>query len=92
MPGEGTKEYKVLLDFYGKVLEELPAQAKVEAVIDVGRNCKLMEHQIHKNEVTRGWRLVFKIRQLDTQPMELRASLKQDQDYLTETWSYSILP
>jgi glucans biosynthesis protein len=92
LPGESKEVYKVILDFHGKTLEDLSAETKVEAVIDVGKNCKLLEHQIHKNEVTLGWRLVFKVRQLDTQPMELRASLKRGPDYLSETWSYSILP
>jgi glucans biosynthesis protein len=92
VPGKGSDVRKIVLDFVGKKLEELPGDAKLEAIIDVSGNGSLLEHQIQKNAVTQGWRLVFQIRHTNDQPMELRVSLKRDDDYLTETWSYTIAP
>ncbi|MCP4407307.1 MAG: glucan biosynthesis protein G [Gammaproteobacteria bacterium] len=92
VPGNGANVRKIVLDYLGGQLEELPADAKVEAVIDVGNNGKLLEHQVLKNELTNGWRVVIQVRRENDQPLELRVSLKRGQDYLTETWNYSIIP
>jgi len=42
--------------------------------------------------VTGGWRLVFQVRPLGNEPIELRAFLKRKDEVLTETWSASIEP
>jgi glucans biosynthesis protein len=53
--------------------------------------------------VTGGWRLVFQIQPVDQSgvdlmlqqkrpPIELRAFLKDGNNILTETWSYTYLP
>jgi glucans biosynthesis protein len=92
MPGQDEGSLKFVLDFKGKELEALPAGSAVEAVINVGQAGKLFEQQIYKNEMTQGWRLVFQARPEHARPMEMRASLKRGQDFLTETWSYVVEP
>jgi glucans biosynthesis protein len=92
---DGTKLY--LIDFNGKDLQALPADADVKASISVGGG-ELVEHHLEKNSVTGGWRLVFQVyRKGGTlprvipgteQPLELRAFLRQGDKVLTETWSY----
>ena len=63
----------------------------------------LVEHQLIKNEVTNGWRLVFQVRfkeeglieriHAGKKPaLELRAFLKDGDKVLTETWSYAYQP
>ncbi len=90
--GRAPNTRKFVLDFAGEKLEGLAADAGVEAVIDVGENGHLLEHQVMKNDVTQGWRLVFQVRMDKDRPLELRASLKQDHNFLTETWTYTIVP
>jgi glucans biosynthesis protein len=57
-------------------------------VISVGTGGELVDQQIIRNDVTEGWRLVFKVRPPKDQPLELRAFLKNDNATLSETWSY----
>ena len=91
MPGRHEGSLKFVLDFTGGKLDALPADASVEALVNIGGG-ELLEQQIYKNEMTQGWRLVFQARPKHAKPMEMRASLKQGQDYLTETWSYVFEP
>ena len=52
----------------------------------------LIEQQVHKNVVTGGWRLVFRVRPNGREPMDVRAFLRQGTDSLTETWTYLLHP
>jgi glucans biosynthesis protein len=98
--GKSTGSKKIVVDFGGKMLESLPSDKTIDAVVDVGAGAKLIEKQISKNRVNGRWRLVFEIALEDQtgkdkaikDPVELRAFLKLDQDILTETWSYVYEP
>ncbi len=92
MPTDTANVQKVIVDFNGRELEALTSDSPLEAIIDVSENGKIIEHQLYKNHATQGWRLVLKARLDNDKPMELRVSLKRGNDYLTETWSYSIVP
>jgi glucans biosynthesis protein len=91
----GTKLY--LIDFEGKDLRALPADAKIKAEISVAGG-ELVEQDLQKNSVTGGWRLVFQVRRKEgtlgrvlpgtNQSLEVRAFLRQGNKVLTETWSY----
>jgi glucans biosynthesis protein len=94
---------KFVIDFAGGRLDALPADKTLTASITVDNNAKLVEQQVFKNQVTGGWRLVFQIQPADQsgvdrvlqqkrQPIELRAFLKDGNNILTETWSYTYLP
>ena len=101
--GKTDEMKKFIIDFAGGGLEALPADKVLTASITVGKNAKLVEQQLLKNQVTGGWRLVFQIQpddqigvdrvlQQKRQPIELRAFLKDGKNILTETWSYTYLP
>ncbi len=87
---------RMIVDFTGKRLAELPADAPVRAAVTVGsgtgKEGELLEQQIVKNPVTGGWRLVFQVRPKSDKPVELRAYLAKDNEALTETWSYAVQP
>ena len=86
-------ELQYVIDFAGPALDRLPADAKVEADITVGATGRLTERNAYRNAVTGGWRMTFRVQRLDvTQPVELRAFLKQDTHALTETWTTLIQP
>ncbi len=87
---------RLVVDFTGKRLAELPSKAAVRAVVTVGsgtgKEGDLLEEQVMKNPVTGGWRLVFQVRPKSDNPLELRAFLAKENEVLTETWSYVLLP
>ena len=101
--GEHEKARRFVIEFSGSELEKLPADAAIDAVVDVGAGAKLVEQQLIKNGVTKAWRLVFQIqadgdganpikRALDSgaPPIELRAYLRSGDQVLSETWSYTV--
>jgi glucans biosynthesis protein len=79
---------RFLIDFEGEDLAALTADQAPTGVISVGTGGELVDQQIIRNDVTEGWRLVFKVRPPKDQPLELRAFLKNDNATLSETWSY----
>ncbi len=96
--GKGMERKKFVIDFTGRELAALPENLPIQAIINVGANARLAEHQLHKNRHNNQWRLVFEIDQSATppqerkNPVELRAFLKNGEDVLTETWSYVYQP
>jgi len=94
--GKGKGARRLIVDFTGKKLAELPAGAAPRAMVTVGsgtgKEGELLEQQVLKNPVTGGWRLVFRVRPKSDKPVELRAYLAKDNEALTETWSYAIQP
>lgn len=90
---ESDDSIRMVVDFDGPKLRELQPDAKVLGALWLNDNGELMERQVFRNEVTGGWRLSFRFRRLDSEkPVEMRALLKNDQDVLTETWSYLLAP
>ena len=83
---------RIVVDFEGGRLKNLPASVPVNAVITVGQDGELMQHTVMKNPVTGGWRLAFQVKPPKGKTLELRAFLQHGKDALTETWSYMLTP
>jgi len=87
---DGSIEMHV--DFEGGTLGRLPATADVNVTLWTDANGEVVERHVRRNEVTGGWRAVVRFRRVDrSRALELRATLTQGNEVLTETWSY-ILP
>jgi glucans biosynthesis protein len=87
---EGLK--RIVVDFEGAKLKELPTAAPVKAVITLGEGGQVVQQGAFKNSVTGGWRLAFQVKPPKDKPLELRAFLQHEKDALTETWSYLLAP
>jgi len=98
--GKDKVTKKFIIDFAGGGLEAIPPSEKLSPIITVDPRAKLLDYQLVKNPITKGWRLVFQIQieeagLLDrilagNKPaLELRAFLKNRERVLTETWSYA---
>lgn len=92
---------RFVIDFAGPLLDQLPDDAELTAVVDAGSGARVLESIVQRNPHTGGWRLVFELeyeavstlQQVlpeKTPPVELRAFLKQGPDVVTETWSYAL--
>lgn len=82
----------LVMDFDGPALRKLPEDAKVELVATGDTNVEILRRHAYRNEVTGGWRVALEINRLDkSKPAELRAFLRQENNTVSETWSY-ILP
>ena len=81
-----------VLDWEGPALKKLAADARVEAVVWVDGNARLVETNSWPNEVTGGWRSTLRVRRVDeAKPVEMRAFLRSGGQTISETWSY-VLP
>lgn len=81
------------LDFEGPALKKLPADAKVDGNVSIDGNGKILEVQTLRNDVTGGWRVMLRMRRLDSEkPVEMRAYLRSGSNTLSETWSYLLPP
>ncbi len=81
-----------VIDFEGPVFAKLPPDAKVESVVTADPNGEIVENHPHRNDVTGGYRLRLRVKQIDDKkPVELRAFLRAGETTLTPTWSY-VLP
>jgi glucans biosynthesis protein len=81
-----------VVDFEGPAFARLAADAKVESVVTADANGEIVESHAYRNDVTGGYRLRLRVRQIDDKkPAELRAFLRSGDTTLTPTWSY-ILP
>ena len=91
----------MIVEFAGGVLEKPGAkdpQPQVEVLGEAAAKIKVQGVAVQPMGPGH-WRLAFQLapaaeggKLADTGPLELRACLKQGEDYLTETWSYRIIP
>ncbi|MBX6322860.1 MAG: glucan biosynthesis protein [Rhodospirillaceae bacterium] len=75
------------VDFTGGQLDELPADAPVEAVLSASRG-ELRRVMAVKNAPAGGWRAAFDLAAARGDTVDLRGALRLKDGYLTETWIY----
>jgi glucans biosynthesis protein len=86
--GEGTKLF--VLDMVGDKLKRVDPE-KIRGVVTAGK-AKVQNIVTQPNPATGGWRLSFEISVKDKVPVEIRASLMQDDDAISEVWVYRWTP
>ncbi|HLT02034.1 MAG TPA: glucan biosynthesis protein [Geminicoccaceae bacterium] len=88
-PGEQSDgaSRKFVIDFEGGQLNDTPADAPVQAVVDVAGG-KVTDPIARKNGVTGGWRALFDLHPDGSDPVELRCQLRLADKPLSETWLY----
>lgn len=83
----------LFVDFEGPALKKLGTSEKVEAVVSIDNNAKLLEITAYPNEVSGGWRMAVRLERTDEKkPVELRGYLVKNNSALSETWSYILPP
>ncbi len=86
--------FRFVIDFDGDRLRAIPPEHPPTGVVTAGPQpggAELLDQHVVKNPATGGWRLTFQLRPKGGNPVELRAYLKEGDDALTETWSYTLL-
>jgi glucans biosynthesis protein len=85
---EGARRYVV--DFAGGSLgASVLAEPKAVVTSSAG---EIKDVHVVRNPAINGWRLGFQLVPRGTNPVEMRAYLRNERDVLTETWSYAYLP
>ena len=69
------------------------AGAAVQAATEFDKNAELVHSRVEPNAVNGGWRLTLIFKRLDpNRPVEMRAGLTQNNQPVSETWSYILPP
>ena len=85
------KAVRMVIDFNGGPLPALPDDAAItaEASVKPGR---LIHLNLQRNFITSGWRVTTLFEPETGDPVELRLFLRQNEQILTETWTYRWVP
>ena len=78
---------RFVIDFTGDQLQNLSADAPVEAVITASTGT-IDNQTVYRNSFIDGWRVFFDLQPKGDASVELRCFLRSGEDTLTETWSY----
>jgi glucans biosynthesis protein len=82
--GEDSRIF--VLDLVGDRLKQVDAK-KIRGVVDAGK-AKVQNIVTQPNPATGGWRLSFELPSKEKGPIDIRASLMQDDDAVSEVWVY----
>ena len=92
--GRNEKRRHVVIDFNGARLKSLDEKNPPQAIASCSENAHMAEVQLFKNPIDGGWRanLKFEPKPENKDPVDLRCTLKQGDEVLTETWTYHWSP
>ncbi len=79
-----------MLELVGEKLK-LVDPKKIRGVV-TAENVKVSNIVTQPNPATGGWRLSFEVPVKDKAPVEIRATLMQDNDAISEVWVYRWTP
>ena len=82
--------YRVIVDFAGGPLKDLSADAPVTSAVTAGGDAEVIEHFVEFLSPVNRWRLSILAKPAEGQPLALRAFLKNEEEAVSETWSYDI--
>lgn len=86
---DGTIAFVV--DFAGTDMRSLPENTQVTSQASIGDNGEIVENSVRYNPVTKGWRLMLRVKIKDPKKTtEMRAALVNGDQTLSETWSYQL--
>ena len=90
--GDAEGAVRVIVDFEGGPLAERSADAAVASQVTVLEDGELLEHFVEYVAPLERWRLSVLVRPAANRPLSLRAYLHEQEQTLTETWTYQLLP
>jgi glucans biosynthesis protein len=80
-----------VVDFTGAAMQKLPQDTPVTVQASIDDNGEIVESSARYNPVTKGWRLMLRIKVKDVKKItEMRAALVSGDRTLSETWSYQL--
>lgn len=88
---EPDDSLRFVVDFDSTNLKSQSPQEKLDAAIWAGNNAEVLEKQAFPHEVSGGWRVSFRLKRKDENPVEMRVTLRAKTKIVSETWSY-VLP
>lgn len=88
--GDEKGAVRFIVDFTGGPLEQLDPDASVTGSVSMLNEGEVLGHYVEYIPELDRWRLSILVRPESDASLALRAFLKQEQDTLSETWSFEI--
>lgn len=88
--GNAAGSYRILVDFKGGKLDKLRADAPVGTAVSAQESGEIIEQFVTYVAPSKVWRLSILARPAKDKPLALRAAIVQDEQPLTETWTYTL--
>ena len=85
---------QIVIDFGGPKLAALPEGTNPQAVPSCSENGTITESQVFRLPTPGNWRAIIKLEPKpgNTEPIDIRCTLKKGDEVLTETWTYHWSP
>jgi glucans biosynthesis protein len=83
-----------MIDFIGPKLDAIPKDNPPEAIASCSTNAAIVENQVLPNTFLKTWRVVLKMQPKpgNTDPVDIRCTLQNGTNILSETWTYQWSP
>ncbi|MEI6193014.1 MAG: glucan biosynthesis protein G [Verrucomicrobiota bacterium] len=85
---------QIVIDFDGPKLDAVPENASPQAIANCSFNATIVDNQVIRNEDLGTWRVILKMQPKpgNVDPVDLRCTLQQGTNILSETWTYQWSP
>ncbi len=84
----------IVIDFDGPKLDAVPKDRPPVAIANCSANAAITDNQVIRNEELGTWRVILKMQPKpgNVDPVDLRCTLQQGTNVLSETWTYQWSP
>jgi glucans biosynthesis protein len=85
---------QIVIDFEGPRLAVIPETNAPVAIVSCSANGGITENQVFYNPIKKNWRVIFAMqpRAENKDPVDIRCTLKQGEEVVSETWTYHWSP
>lgn len=85
---------QIVIDFDGPRLTVIPESTPPAAIANCSDNARITENQVFYNPLKKNWRVILALepRAGNKDPVDLRCTLKLDDETVSETWTYHWSP
>jgi glucans biosynthesis protein len=94
LDSDSTNTRVIMIDFTGPKLDAIPENNPPQAIASCSTNAAIVWNQVLRNTFLNTWRVVLKMRPKpgNTNPVDMRCTLQQGTNILSETWTYQWSP
>lgn len=84
----------IMIDFSGPKLDAIPENSPPQAIASCSTNAAIVWNQVLRNTLLKTWRVVLKMRPKpgNANPVDIRCTLQNGTNSLSETWTYQWSP
>ena len=91
VPGS-TSARQIVIDFKGPRLDAIPLDRPPVAVASCSSNAAITANQVIRNPYAGTWRVVLEMQPKSNDPVDLRCTLQEGTNVVSETWTYQWSP